>query len=230
MAERSSAARMYEQQQEMKLSAQRGGATFTTEATTEKPVWAPSTRKLYRASLYWGLGKRAAWTITSAAHKRMEDLPWVTWGGGECPVPCGTLVDVEYRCGEDNHGVPALVRGTSSGSNPDRNATDWTHTNHPRDIVAYRLAVQDAWDYVAHDDLAGVTKPFVNDAALVRAAREQVPALLELGEIDLAILQCEDIQQNALQILGLLEEMYSYGVRRKRTQHGWKFYIKGAQA
>ena len=166
MAERSSAARMYEQQQEMKLSAQLEGATFTTEATTEKPVWAPSTRKLYRASLYWGFGKRAAWTIASAAHKRMGD--------------------------------------------------------HPHDA--------DAWNYVAYDDLAWVTKPFVNGAALVLAAQEQVPALLELGEIDLAILQCEDIQQNAIQILGLLEELYSYGLRRKRAQHGWQFYIKGVQA
>lgn len=133
------------------------------DATTSKPVWAPSTRKLYRAAMYWGFGKRAAWTITSAAHKRMGD--------------------------------------------------------HLHDA--------DAWNYVAYDDLAGVHKPFVNDAARVRAAREQVPALLELGEIDLAILQCEDIQQNALQILGLLEELYSYGLRRKRTVDGWKFYVKG---
>ena len=133
------------------------------DATTEKPVWAPSTRKLYRTSLYWGFGKRAAWTIASAAHKRMGD----------------------------------------------------------------HLHDEDAWNYVAYDDLSGVTKPFVNGADLVLAAREQVPALLELGEIDLDILHCEDIQQNALQILGLLEELYSYGLRRKRTKHGWKFHING---
>lgn len=164
MTERSSAARMYEQQQEMKLSAQREGAIFTTEATTEKPVWAPSVRKLYRAAMYWGFGKRAAWTLATAAHKRMGD--------------------------------------------------------HLHDA--------DAWYYVAYDDLAGVTRPLVNGADLVLAACAQVPALLELGEIDLAILQCEDIQQNALQILGLLEELHSYGLRRKRTVDGWQFYIKGA--
>ena len=201
-----------------------------TDATTNKPVWAPSTHKLYRASVYWGFGKRAAWTLASAAHKRINERPWITWAGGDCPVPFRTFVDVEYRNGEDNYGVPALVPGADCGSNPDRNATDWTHTDHHLDIVAYRLAVQDAWEYVAHDDLAGVTKPFVNGVDLVLAAREQVRELLELGEIDLAILQCEDIQQNALQILGLLEELYSYGLRRKRTQHGWKFYVKGAQA
>lgn len=197
-----------------------------TDATTNKPVWAPSVRKLYRAAMYWGCGKRATWTIASTAHKRMVDHPWITWGGGKCPVPYGTLVDVEYRCGEDNHGVPALVPHAQSGSNPARNATDWAHTDHPLDIVAYRVC-EDAWNYVAYDDLVGVAKPFVNGAALVLAAREQVPALLELGELDLDILQCEDIQQNAIQIIGLLEELYSYGLRRKRTSDGWKFYVKG---
>ena len=200
-----------------------------TDATTNKPVWAPSTSKLYRASVYWGLGKRAAWTLASAAHNRMNERPWITWAGGDCPVPFRTFVDVEYRNGEDNYGVPALVPVADCGSNPERNAADWTHTDHPLDIVAYRVC-EDAWDYVSHDDLASIKKPFVDGGSLVLEAQEQVPALLELGEIDGAILQVEDIQQNALQIVGLLEELYGYGLRRKRTQHGWKFYVKGAQA
>ena len=24
---------------------------------------------------------------------------WIKWGGGECPAPCGTMVDVKHRCG-----------------------------------------------------------------------------------------------------------------------------------
>lgn len=196
-------------------------------AATEKPVWPESIRRLYRAAMYWGFGKRAAWTLASAAHKRINERPWITWAGGDCPVPFLTFVDVEYRNGEDNYGVPALVPLVTCGSNPNRKATDWTHTGSKLDIVAYRLAVQDAWDYVSHDDLASIKKPFVDGGSLVLKAQEQVPALLELGEIDGAILQVEDIQQNALQIVGLLEELYGYGLRRKRTSGGWKFYIKG---
>ena len=198
-----------------------------TDATTNKPVWAPSVRKLYRASMYWGFGKLAACTLARACTQRLEERHWITWAGGACPVPFETLVDVEYRNGEDNYGVPALVPMATSGSNQGRNASDWSHSDHPLDIVAYRLVVEDAWDYVSHDDLAHINKPFVVGGSLVLAAQEQVPALLELGEIDAAILQGEDIQQNALQILGLLEELYGYGLRRKRTSDGWKFYIKG---
>lgn len=197
---------------------------------TSKPVWAPAVRKLYRTALYWGLGKRAGWALASAAHKRLEKRPWSSWAGGDCPVPSGTPVDVQYRNGEDNHGVPALVQGAGWGSNPARNATDWSHSDHPMDIVAYRLAVVGAWDHVTHDDLSSIKKPFVNGGSLVLAAQEQVPALLELGEIDAAILQGEDIQQNALQILGLLVELYGYGLRCKRVGDGWKFYINGDKA
>lgn len=34
---------------------------------------------------------------------------WIEWGGGECPVPTGTLVDVRYRNGEENHHVGAGI-------------------------------------------------------------------------------------------------------------------------
>lgn len=64
---------------------------------------------------------------------------WIEWGGGECPVEKGTLVDVRYRNGEENHHVGADIPLDDTGSNPDRNATDWKNDDSPLDITAYRL-------------------------------------------------------------------------------------------
>lgn len=64
---------------------------------------------------------------------------WIEWGGGECPVPRGTLVDVRYRDGNENHQVGAGTPFDDTGSNPDRNATDWENDDSPLDIIAYRL-------------------------------------------------------------------------------------------
>lgn len=64
---------------------------------------------------------------------------WIEWGGGECPVPRGTLVDVRYRDGNENHQVGAGAPFDDTGSNPDRNAADWQNDDSPLDIIAYRL-------------------------------------------------------------------------------------------
>jgi hypothetical protein len=66
-------------------------------------------------------------------------IDWIKWVGGECPVPAGTLVDVRYRDDQEAHGIPAL-HGAVMG----RNATDWSHTGHRADIVAYRTAQLEA--------------------------------------------------------------------------------------
>jgi len=34
---------------------------------------------------------------------------WIKWEGGECPVPYGTRIDVEYRSGARAVGIGALV-------------------------------------------------------------------------------------------------------------------------
>ena len=64
---------------------------------------------------------------------------WIEWGGGECPVPRGTLVDVRYRNGDENHHVGAGLSFCDTGSNPDLNAEDWSKDNSSSDIIAYRL-------------------------------------------------------------------------------------------
>lgn len=54
---------------------------------------------------------------------------WIKWDGkGDMPVPEGTAINVEYRNGE----ITDAIAGRYYCS-----AEDWTHTNHPKDIVAY---------------------------------------------------------------------------------------------
>lgn len=60
---------------------------------------------------------------------------WIKWEGGECPVPYGTRVDVEYRSGARAMGIRALVLKMTGSI-----ATHWQHINWPGDIVAYRLS------------------------------------------------------------------------------------------
>lgn len=50
---------------------------------------------------------------------------WIEWGGGECPVPRGTLVDVRFRDGDDDRNIEAID-------------LLWNHENWSADIIAYR--------------------------------------------------------------------------------------------
>lgn len=54
---------------------------------------------------------------------------WLKWDGeGYMPVPAGTSLNVEYLDGE----ITDAIAGRCGGG-----AEDWTHTNHPKDIIAY---------------------------------------------------------------------------------------------
>nr|DAE56104.1 MAG TPA: hypothetical protein [Caudoviricetes sp.] len=50
---------------------------------------------------------------------------WIEWGGGECPVEEGTLVDVRFRDGYDDRNIEAID-------------LLWNHDNWSADIIAYR--------------------------------------------------------------------------------------------
>lgn len=69
---------------------------------------------------------------------------WIEWGGGECPVPCGTMVDVKHRCGAVSENQQAWPKGHKESDvivNPLSNAGQafWRHENSVMDIIAYRL-------------------------------------------------------------------------------------------
>ncbi len=61
---------------------------------------------------------------------------WIEWNGGECPVPKGTLVDVQYRDGDVCNKLQANV---VMDQWPDASVSFWGHSNHEKDITAYRL-------------------------------------------------------------------------------------------
>lgn len=65
---------------------------------------------------------------------------WIEWGGGECPVEKGTLVDVKWRDGRIDDGIPAGVR--HSLGRDKRYALDWRSSGFSCDIIAYRLHKQ----------------------------------------------------------------------------------------
>ena len=70
---------------------------------------------------------------------------WIEWGGGECPVACGTMVDVKHRCGDVSENQQAWPqqhhRKSSAGIDMLSKAgyAFWRHDNLSTDIIAYRL-------------------------------------------------------------------------------------------
>lgn len=54
---------------------------------------------------------------------------WITWQGGEMPVPPKTLIHVRYRNGVERHGIEA--GGVFANA--------WGHINSPWDIVSYQV-------------------------------------------------------------------------------------------
>lgn len=69
---------------------------------------------------------------------------WIEWGGGKCPVPKGTLVDVEYRNGQTRYRVPALaseaVLEMLGESVAGAGCTFWKNDEIGYDIIRYRLS------------------------------------------------------------------------------------------
>lgn len=60
---------------------------------------------------------------------------WIKWGGGKCPVPYGTRIDVKYRGGGRAVGIGALIPKLLGNT-----ANHWEHINCAGDIIAYRLS------------------------------------------------------------------------------------------
>lgn len=74
---------------------------------------------------------------------------WIEWSGGKCPVKAGTLVDVKHRDGDIGYHQPAMGGDITGGT---AGAWDWSHTDDPGDITAYRThnAFKDAPDEATH--------------------------------------------------------------------------------
>nr|DAE85942.1 MAG TPA: hypothetical protein [Caudoviricetes sp.] len=91
---------------------------------------------------------------------------WIDWPGGECPVPCGTLVDVKYLCGDVNRHIKA-GEPDSSGSIDTAFAVRWSKLGAEYDIIAYRLHQPQEAEQVKADDEADLNECIGQDAAPV---------------------------------------------------------------
>lgn len=101
---------------------------------------------------------------------------WIEWGGGNCPVEKGTLIDVKWRDGRIDDGIQAKVSHGHESPNK-RNAISWRHFGIAHDIIAYRLhkptkseqVRADAWDAYAgiteSDAESDLNKCIKHDAA-----------------------------------------------------------------
>lgn len=94
---------------------------------------------------------------------------WIEWGGGECPVELGVLVEVKYR-NEKNYHIKGVNRAWE---------WSWEHHGTEGDIIAYRMSKPtkseqvraDAWNAYAGtteaDDEADLNECIGRDAAPV---------------------------------------------------------------
>lgn len=66
-----------------------------------------------------------------------EGAGWISWGGGECPVPKGTPVMIRLRNGSEHGPFPALQVVAASGV--DASSDFWIRDGYMVDIIAYRI-------------------------------------------------------------------------------------------
>lgn len=90
---------------------------------------------------------------------------WIEWGGGECPVEKGTLVDVRYRDSQeypDRIGVPALVYGGYGAT-----YHHWLHDGMMNGIISYRQHKPQEAEQAKADDEAELNERIKHDASTV---------------------------------------------------------------
>lgn len=90
---------------------------------------------------------------------------WIYWPGGECPVPTGTLVDVKWRDGRIDDGIPAKISHDLDSSK--RNAISWQHHGNSHDIIAYHLHKPQEAELAEADDEADLNECIGQDAVPV---------------------------------------------------------------
>ena len=79
--------------------------------------------------------------------KCADALAWIAHTGNACPVAEGMMVDVQYRDGQVVLNVPAMLL---EGCDRDASPAYWKDENGCNDIVAWRLAAQEADDALVY--------------------------------------------------------------------------------
>ncbi|QZD26118.1 PHD finger protein [Klebsiella phage vB_KpnS_MK54] len=96
---------------------------------------------------------------------------WIEWGGGKCPVEKGTLIDVKWRDGKVDTGIPAKIRCPSR----ERQAIIWHHAGHELDIIAYRLHKPQESEQAEADDEADLNECIGQDVVPFWNGEGQTP-------------------------------------------------------
>lgn len=95
---------------------------------------------------------------------------WIDWGGGNCPVEKGTLIDVKHRDGEIYQNKPAMGD----------NNTRWSHTGSRGDIISYRLHKPQEAEQAKADEEADLNECIGQDAAPVWSGEGLPPVGMEI--------------------------------------------------
>lgn len=85
---------------------------------------------------------------------------WIDWGGGECPVPVGALVDVRLRNGNTFERLAALVESRAT-------LPFWLSDDAGADIISYRLHKPQEAEQAKVDDEADLNECIGQDVAPV---------------------------------------------------------------
>ena len=101
--------------------------------TTDKPH-EDSLHDLVAYGALYGEARMASITEKDEAE---SDSDWISWSGGECPVPKGTPVMIRLRNGEEHGPFPALR--LASVIDIDASNSFWIHHGFLVDIIAYRI-------------------------------------------------------------------------------------------
>lgn len=97
------------------------------------------------------------------AYPKADADGWIEWGGGECPVEAGSIVDVRYRDGRENFHVKAMSYDRT-GSIKSLSATCWGNINVGSDIVAYRPHKPDVKPEFCESVMRSIPEPEFDDA------------------------------------------------------------------
>lgn len=84
-----------------------------------------------------------------------KNYGWIEWGGGECPVTRGTLVDVRYRDGKQ---LNALSANYGTLNPRDASFVFWCNYGCEKDIIAYRLHQPQKAEQAESDDEADLNE------------------------------------------------------------------------
>lgn len=114
------------------------GSNVDMEFSDYKDIFEPWASKLIDMGINKGIPYYKISEIGRFKYCRIRENHWQAWGGGECPLPEGLVIDVRTRQDGDR-------RYVSSYNEPHWN---WKHNQFGSDIIAYKVRqAAHGWTY-----------------------------------------------------------------------------------